>query len=49
VTPEEKALRDAFLAELWPVVREYHEGDPLPKRKHRSRRKDVDTAVEKAS
>lgn len=28
MTPDEIRLRDAFLAECWPVVREYH--DPRP-------------------
>lgn len=53
MTPEEIALRDAFLAEMWPVVREYHHGDPTPVRRKRGRRKANpeagDNAVERAS
>lgn len=32
MTPEQCALRDAFLAEMWPTVRQYNAADPLPKR-----------------
>lgn len=31
MTPEQELLRDAYLAEMWPVVREYHPPvDPRP-------------------
>jgi len=53
MTPEERALAAAFLAECWPTVREYHDGDPLPKRRPRRRaenvNKPVDTGRKKAS
>jgi hypothetical protein len=42
MTPEQRLLRDAYLAELWPTVREYHDGDPLPKRPVRRRARRVD-------
>lgn len=48
MTPEERALRDAYLAELWPTVREYHDGDPLPKRSTKRRASKVDKPVDRA-
>ena len=52
MTPHERAARDAWLSEMWPTVREYHDGDPLPKRpaKRRPRRPggNVDNAVDDA-
>ena len=48
MTPEERALAAAFMAECWPTVREYHDGDPLPKRRVHRNPKSVDTAGDKA-
>jgi hypothetical protein len=42
MTPEQRALRDAYLSETWATVREYRDGDPLPKRKVRKPRKPRD-------
>lgn len=30
MTPDEIRLRDAFLQECWPVVREYHDAPDIP-------------------
>jgi len=46
MTPTERAMRDAWLAEMWAPVREYHDGDPLPKRPIRRRAPRVETVVD---
>lgn len=48
MTPEERALAAAFMAECWPTVREYREGDPPPKRRPRRRPENVQKAVDTA-
>jgi len=48
MTPHERAARDAWLSEMWPTVREYHDGDPLPKRRPRRRAENVHKPVDRA-
>ena len=48
MTPEQRALAAAFMAECWAPVPEYHDGDPLPKRRPRRRPENVNKPVDRA-